>query len=153
MTDITNKEGSSGSLGWSAKLFETLKTILDGFFVKFPMHEEMTAFMNDDKRMYDKDGKPSVEYNQWIQQFNEFCKENPLEDTLMDTDPNLNAILKGAREFLTNQNKMREDYRSSQDKKKWLDTVFDSSEKKDAFEILIENSISKGLKDVDNVKS
>ena len=146
MTDITTKEGSSGSLGWSAKLFETLKTILDGYFVKFPMHEEMTAFMNDEKLMYDKDGKPSEQYQAWIHLFDEFCREHPFEMTVDDFDTSQLEILKGANDFLIKQKELQQSYRASEDKEKWVQAILDTPEKRDAFDKLMEESIKNKLK-------
>ena len=132
---------------------EHLISILDRYLGMFPQHESLTAFMKDEKQMYDENGNPSEQYQEWIRRFNEFCKENPIEDCMGDLNPNQLEVLKGAREYLNRQKELRESYRASNDKDEWLTSVMDTPEKRQAFDQLLHKSILKGMDEINNIKS
>ena len=153
MSERTDQNEAPNVYSWSAKFFEHLKTILDRYFKMFPQHEGLETFMSDEGQMYDESGSPTEQYLDWIRQFNEFCKENPIEDSLEDLNQNQLEVMKGAREFLLRQKELRESYRASSDKDKWLESVLDSPEKRNAFDQLVNKSILEGINEVNKVKS
>ena len=59
MAENTNQNVVPVSIDWGTKMLEHLKLILDKYMKKFPQYEELIAFMEDEKKMYDADGKPS----------------------------------------------------------------------------------------------
>ena len=128
------------------RFLEKLISILDRYLNMFPQHKELVAFMQDEKQMYDADGKPSEQYQAWIHLFDEFCREHPFEITVDDFDSSQLEILKGANDFLRKQKELQQSYRASEDKEKWVQIVLDTPEKRDAFDKLMEESIKNELK-------
>lgn len=156
MTDKTNQKVVPASNDWGTKMLEHLKLILDKYMKKFPRYEELISFMEDDKKMYDADGKPSVEYLELVEAFNKQCTQYPIdieeiakEDGL---DPNKIEVLKGAKDFLNKQKELMESYRYSSDKEDWADLMLDTKEKRDVFEQIVEESTNSALNDFEAAK-
>lgn len=156
MAENTNQNVVPISNDWGAKMLEHLKLILDKYMKKFPRYEELISVMEDDKKMYDSDGKPSVEYLKLIAEFNKQCTLHPIdideiakEDGL---DPNKIEVLKGAKDFLDKQKELIESYRQSPDKDNWVDQILDSEEKRDAFEQIVEGDTNSALMDFEVAK-
>lgn len=155
MADKTNQKVVPVSNDWGTKMLEHLKLILDKYMKQFPQYKELISFMEDDKKMYDADGKPSVEYLKLIEDFNKQCTRYPIdideiakEDGL---DPTKIEVLKGAKDFLDKQKELMESYRRSSDKENWADLMLDSEEKRDAFEKIVEESTNNALKDYQTI--
>ena len=156
MAENTNQNVVPVSNDWGTKMLEHLKLILDKYMKKFPRYEELITFMEDEKKMYDADGKPSVEYLELLEDFNQQCTQHPIdieeiakEDGL---DPNKIEVLKGARDFLDKQKELMESYRCSSDKEYWVDQMLDTKEKRDAFEQIVEESTNIALNDFEATK-
>lgn len=156
MAENTNQNVVPISNDWGAKMLEHLKLILDKYMKKFPRYEELISFMEDDKKMYDADGKPSVEYLELIEEFNKQCSQHSIdieeiakEDGL---DSNKIEVLKGAKDFLDKQKKLIKSYRQSSDKDKWAGQMLDSKEKRDAFEQIVEESTNSALNEFEVAK-
>ena len=137
-------------------MLEHLKLILDKYMKKFPRYEELISFMEDDKKMYDADGKPSVEYLELVEDFNKQCTQHPIdiEELAKEDgfDPNKIEALKGAKDFLVKQKELMESYRRSSDKDKWADQMLDSKEKRDVYEQIVEESTNSALNGFASVK-
>lgn len=156
MADKTNQKVVPASNDWGTKMLEHLKLILDKYMKKFPQYEELISFMEDDKKMYDADGKTSVEYLELVEAFNKQCTQHPIdieeiakEDGL---DPNKIEVLKGAKDFLDKQKELMESYRCSSDKEDWADQMLDTKEKRDAFEKIVGESTNSALNDFEAAK-
>ena len=156
MADKTNQKVVPASNDWGTKMLEHLKLILDKYMKKFPQYEELISFMEDDKKMYDADGKPSVEYLKLVEAFNKQCTQHPIdieeiakEDGL---DPNKIEVLKGAKDFLEKQKELIESYRFSSDKENWADRVLDNKGKRDVFKQILEENIDSALKGFKAIK-
>ena len=156
MADKTNQKVVPASNDWGTKMLEHLKLILDKYMKKFPQYEELIAFMEDEKKMYDADGKPSEKYLELIEEFNKQCKKHPIdieeiakEDGL---DPNKIEVLKGARDFLYKQKELMESYRCSSDKEDWADKKLDTKEKRDVFKQILEEGIDRTIDDFKAIK-
>ena len=137
-------------------MLEHLKLILDEYMKKFPRYEELISFMEDEKIMYDADGKPSVEYLELIEEFNKQCTLHPIDIEEIAKEDGLDAkkfeVLKGAKVFLDKQKELMESYRCSSDKVDWAGQVLDTKEKRDAFEQIVEESTNGALNDFEAAK-
>jgi hypothetical protein len=156
MAENTNQNVVPISNDWGSKMLEHLKLILDKYMKKFPRYEELISFMEDDKKMYDADGKPSVEYLELIEEFNKQCSQHSIdieeiakEDGL---DSNKIEVLKGAKDFLDKQKELIKSYRQSSDKDKWADQMLDSKDKRDAFEQIVDESTNSALNEFEVAK-
>ena len=153
MADKTNQKVVPASNDWGTKMLEHLKFILDKYMKKFPQYEELMAFMEDEKKMYDADGRPSEEYLKLIDKFCEQCATHPIdideiakEDNL---DPNKIEVLKGAKDFLDKQKELMKSFREAYDKEAWVDSELYSEEKREAFDKLVEESTNNTLNNVE----
>ena len=156
MAENTNQNVVPVSNDWGTKMLEHLKLILDKYMKKFPQYEELIAFMEDEKKMYDADGKPSEEYLELIEEFNKQCTQHPIdideiarEDGL---DPNKIEVMKGARDFLDKQKELMESYRCSSDKEDWAGKMLDTKEKRDVFKQILEEGIERAIDDFKAIK-
>lgn len=158
MAEKSNQIVSSKLKDWSAKMLEHLKSVLDRFMRKYPQYEELIAFMEDEKRMYDSNGMPTEEYQKLISNFNDFCskpsnklsiEELAKEDNL---DPTKVEVLGGVKDFLDKQKELMESYRRSSDKKNWPDQVLDSKDKREAFDKIVEESTNSALANFESAK-
>jgi hypothetical protein len=154
MADKTNQKVVPASNDWGTKMLEHLKFILDKYMKKFPQYEELVVFMEDEKKMYDEDGRPSKEYLEWINKFEEQC--NPIDIDEIAKEDNLDAdklkVLEGAKDFLKKQKELMESYRRSSDKENWADQMLDTKEKRDVFEQIVEESTNSALNDFEAAK-
>lgn len=155
MAEITNQGAVPVSRDLGTKMLEHLKSILDKYMKKFPRYEELIAFMQDEKRMYDADGKPSVEYLNLIEEFNKQCASHPIDIEEIANEDGLGMdsieVLKGAKDFLEKQKELIESYRHSPDKENWVNQVLDSQEKRDTFEQIVEDSTNCALNDYQTI--
>ena len=156
MAENTNQNVVPISNDWGAKMLEHLKLILDKYMKKFPRYEELISFMEDYKKMYDADGKPSVEYLELVEEFNKQCSQHPIdiEELVKEDgfDPNKIEVLKGAKVFFDKQKELMESYRRSSDKDKWADQMLDSKEKRDVYEQIVEESTNSALNGFEAIK-
>ena len=156
MAENTNQNIVPLSNDWGTKMLEHLKLILDKYMKKFPIYEELISFMENDKKMYDADGKPSVEYLELIEEFNKQCSRHSIDIEEIakkdGLDPSKFEVLKGAKDFLDKQKELMESYRCSSDKEDWADQVLDTKEKRDAFEQIVEESTNSALNDFEAAK-
>lgn len=156
MAEKTNQKTVPVSNNWGTKMLEHLQSILDKYMKQFPRYEELIAFMEDEKKMYDVEGKPSVEYLELIEAFNKQCTQHPIEIEEIakedGLDPNKIEVLKGAKDFLDKQKELMESYRCSSDKENWADQMLDTKEKRDAFEQIVEESTNNALNDFEATK-
>lgn len=139
------------------RMLDHLKSILDKYMTKFPKYEELITIMDDEKNMYDADGKPSVDYFKLVKEFDEYCTQNPIDIEEIakedNFDDNKMEVLKGAKDFLDKQKELMESYRCSSDKAKWASQILDSKEKRDAFEEILEKSASGIINDIETTIS
>lgn len=139
------------------RMLDHLKSIFDKYMTKFPKYEELITIMDDEKNLYDADGKPSSEYLKLIEEFNNHCAQNPIDiDEIAkedNFDDNKMEVLKGAKDFLDKQKELMESYRCSSDKAKWASQILDSKEKRDAFEEILEKSASSIINDIETTIS
>ena len=139
------------------RMLDHLKSIFDKYMMKFPKYEELITIMDDEKNIYDVDGKPSVEYSKLINQFDKFCTQNPIDIEEIANEDNFDdnkiEVLKGAKGFLDNQKELMKSYRRSSDKAKWASQILDSKEKRDAFEEILEKSASSIINDIETTIS
>ena len=153
MTDIANQMVSTKSNEWSSKMLEHLRSILDNYMKKIPQHEELIAFMEDEKQMYDPDGKPSAEYLKLIDEFSKQCATHPIdiEEIAKEDDLDLSKIevLKGAKDFLDKQKELMKSFREASDKEAWINSELGSEEKREAFDKLVEESTNNALNNVE----
>lgn len=135
-------------------MLEHLKFILDKYMKKFPQYEELMAFMEDEKKMYDADGRPSKEYLEWINKFEKQCGSIDIDKIAKEDNLDLNKlkVLEGAKDFLKMQKNLMESYRRSLDKEKWADKMLDSEKKRNAFEVIVEKSTNSALNDLEVAK-
>ena len=147
MADKTNQKVVPASNDWGAKMLEHLKIILDKCMKKFPQYEELIVFMEDEKKMYDEEGRPSKEYLEWINKFEEGCESIDIDEIAKEDnfDTNKLEVLEGAKDFLKKQEELMESYKRSSDKENWADQMLDSEEKRDAFEQIVEESTNRAL--------
>lgn len=130
------------------EMLDHLKSILDQYMKKFHRYEELIAYMEDKKKMYNADGKPSVEYLELIEDFNKQCTLHPIDiDEIAKEDGLGPNEIEGAKDFLTKQKELIESYRQSSDKDNWADQMLDSKEKRDAFEQIVEERTKSALND------
>lgn len=133
---------------WISKFFEYLKSILDKYMQQFDKSEELVAFMEDEKNLYNKDGSLTHEYQNWIKRFEVFCMDHPIDEILESQgleDEKRVKFLKGAKEYLTRRQELKDKYANSEDGEEWLNVAFDSEEKRKAFEALIEQDLEQEL--------
>lgn len=123
--------------------FDYLKSILDKYMEQFPQKEELEKFIENGKNLYNEDGTPTEEYKKWISEVEKYCKENQME-----IDPK-DEILLGAKNYFAKLKELRESYKNSEDKDKWLETVLDNDAKKQTYENLIDNEVKTILKSSD----
>lgn len=154
MADKTNQKVVPASNDWGAKMLEHLKFILDKYMKKFPQYEELMAFMEDEKKMYDADGRPSEEYLKWIDKLEKQCGSIDVDKIAKEDnlDPNKLKVLEGAKDFLDKQKELMASYRCSSDKEGWADRMLDTKEKRDAFEHIVEDSTNSALNDIETAK-
>ena len=156
MAEKTNKNVVPVFNDWGTKMLEHLKVIFDKYMKKFPRYEELIAFMEDEKKMYDADGKPSVEYLELVEEFNKQCTQHPIDIEEMakedGLDPNKIEVLKGAKDFLDKQKELMESYRCSSDKEDWADQMLDTKEKRDAYKQILEESTDTAIEDFKTIK-
>lgn len=137
------------------RMLEHLKSILDKYMTKFPKYEELIAIMDDEKNMYDADGKPSAEYLKLIEEFNNHCAQNPIdiEEIAKEDGLEQNKIdaLNDAKDFLDKQSELMESYRRSEDKDDWLNQRLDSKEKREIFGIILEESTCDKVNDIETL--
>lgn len=151
MEDKTNLKAVPASNDWGAKMLEHLKFILDKCMKKFPQYEELIVFMEDEKKMYDEEGRPSKEYLEWINKFEEGCESIDIDEIAKEDnlDPNKIEVLKGAKAFLDKQKELMKSFREASDKEAWVDSKLDSEEKREAFDKLVEGSTNNALNNVE----
>ncbi len=133
---------------WISKFLEYLKSILDKYMQQFEKSKELTAFMEDEKNLYNKDGSLTQEYQKWIKRFEMFCMDHPIDEILESQnseDEKRVEFLKGAKEYLTRRQELKDKYANSEDGEEWLNVAFDSEEKRKAFEALIEQDLEQEL--------
>ena len=133
---------------WISKFFEYLKSILDKYMQQFDKTEELVAFMEDEKNLYNKDGSLTQEYQNWIKRFEVFCMDHPIDEILESQnsdDEKRVEFLKGVKEFLARRQELKDKYAKFEDEEEWLNVTFDSEEKRKAFEALIEQDLEQEL--------
>ena len=156
MKENTNQGVAPASKDLGTKMLEHLKSILDRYMKKFSRYEELITIMQDEKKMYDTDGKPSVEYLDLIEEFNKQCTLHPIDIEEIAKEDGFDIdrieVLKGAKDFLEKQKELMESYRHSTDKENWVDQVLDSQEKRDVFEQIVEKSTNSALNDYQTIQ-
>ena len=151
--DIIQQKGQDTNV-WSSRFFDYLKSILDRHMLQFEKSNQLSAFMADDKNLYNEDGSLTYEYQAWIKLFETFCMEHPIDKMLESEYSNCEnrlEFLRGAKEYLAHRQELKEKYANCDNGEEWLNVAFDSDEKRKAFETLIdkelEQEISKGSTD------
>lgn len=133
---------------WIKKFFDYLESILEKYMQQFKDHEELSAFMENEQNLYNNDGSLTHEYQNWIKRFEVFCMDHPIDEILESEhkgDVNRIEFLKGAKDYLAHRQELSEKYANSEDEDKWLKDVFDTDEKRKAFEALIDKELEEEL--------
>ena len=119
------------------RILKYLEEVLDKYMKQFPKYNELKTFMAKGN-LYDEDGKPLKEYQEWIAEFNEHCKKHSFETTFKkEIDKEKAEMMEGVKEFLEDQRKLMESYQLASDKEAWLNSVLDSEKKRQMFKDLI----------------
>ena len=133
---------------WISTFFEYLRSILDKYMQQFDKSKELTAFMQNEQNLYNKDGSLTREYQNWIKRFEIFCMDHPIDKILESEykgDINRIEFLKGAKEYLSHRQELKGKYANSESGEEWLNTVLDSEEKRKAFETLIDKELEQEI--------
>ena len=133
---------------WISTFFEYLRSILDKYMQQFDKSKELTAFMQNEQNLYNKDGSLTREYQNWIKRFEVFCMDHPIDKILESEykgDINRIEFLKGAKEYLSHRQELKGKYANSASGEEWLNTVLDSEEKRKAFETLIDKELEQEI--------
>lgn len=133
---------------WISTFFEYLRSILDKYMQQFDKSKELTAFMQNEQILYNKDGSLTREYQNWIKRFEVFCMDYPIDKMLESEykgDMNRIEFLKGAKEYLVHRQELKDKYANSGTGEEWLITALDSEEKRKAFETLIDKELEQEI--------
>ena len=147
------EQGQQDTSSWIKKFFDYLESILEKYMQQFKGHEELSAFMEDENNLYDKDGSPTEEYKEWIKKFEEhISKDNHIADIIISENPedkDRQEFLEGVKDYLAKRKEISEAYDKAQSSDDWLNNVFESDEeKKKAFETLIDKEMEGSLKNM-----
>lgn len=130
------------------KFLQNLRQVLDKYFNSFPQSEELTKFMQDESRLYDKEGKITPEYEEWISRFEKYSKENPITVERDELSENQKAILEGAIEYFSLRHDSMEAYEKANNLDEWLEKELPESDQKEAFKKLIKEELEGAVKDL-----
>ena len=133
---------------WISTFFESLKSILDKYMQQFDKSKELTAFMQNEQNLYNKDGSLTRDYQNWIKRFEVFCMDHPIDKILESEhkgDINRIEFLKGVKEYLSHRQELMEKYVNSENGEEWLNAALDSEEKRMAFETLIDKELEQEI--------
>lgn len=129
---------------WVSKFFKYLKSVLDKYLQQFERYEELTSFMEDENNLYNKDGSLTVEYQNWIKRFEVYCMDHPIDEFFNREhieDEKRIEVLRGAKEYISQRRVLKGKYANAESGEDWLNSSFDSEEKKKAFEVLVDNEL------------
>lgn len=135
------------------KLFEHLKSTLDRYMKDFPKHEELISIMANENQLYDAEGKPSKEYMDLINEFDNYCVQNPFNVDEIAKEDDFDSIkleiLNGAKDFIEKQRELMVSYNKTTDKENWHEQKLDSEEKRHGFDKIVEEMSNDALNDLD----
>lgn len=117
---MENKERTSESI--SKKMLDFMERVFIKFFGNMPSDkkEELDAFMGDEKNLYNEDGSLTDEYKKKIEEMENYCKENPIEEVLYDEceDEIDKAAIEGIIEFSDKRRELMAKYEEAERKEK-----------------------------------
>lgn len=141
-------QGQQDTSSWIKKFFDYLESILEKYMQQFKGHEELSAFMEDENNLYDKDGALTQEYKIWIKRFELYCMEHPVDKTIASMHTGNNnriEFLEEVKDYLAYRQQLKDKYTPSDREEDWLNDVLNSSEKREIFEKLIDKELEQEL--------
>lgn len=117
---MENKEKTKESI--IQNIIDYLERVFNKFLGKMPADKkkELDDFMSDDKNLYNEDGSLTEEYKRKINEMENYCKENPIEDILYEEceDETDKAAIEGIIEFSDMRRELMTKYEEAEKKEK-----------------------------------
>lgn len=131
------------------RFLQALKNILDKNFKGFPQADELAEFMQDESRLYDKEGKITPEYQEWISRFENYSKNHPITPEQSTLSDHQKGILDGAMEYLSLRQDSMEAYEKENSLDEWLEKELPDEAQKEMFKKIIKEELEETIKDLD----